>query len=306
MAVASSPGYVEYSGNLIPEVWSGVLVRNFYDSTVFADIANTAYEGEIKAKGDKVIIRTTPEITVRPYTKGQDLQYETPKSDNQELLIDHANYFACAIDDIDKLQSDIDAMDMWGRDGGHRLKIAVDTAILGSIYADAAAANAGATAGRVSSSYNLGVTGTPVVFTAANAIEVLTQISAVAYEQNWPEDGRWIVIPAWMKQVISQSDIKNASMMGDDKSILRNGKIGMLDSFTYYLSNQLASASDGGNTCYHVVFGHTSGLTFASQMTQVETVKSERTFGSFLRGLNVFGYEVIKAAAIGHLYVRKG
>ena len=46
----------------IPEIWSGKLIEKFYNSTVLAAIANTNYEGEIKAFGDKVHIRTKPTI----------------------------------------------------------------------------------------------------------------------------------------------------------------------------------------------------------------------------------------------------
>ena len=45
-------GRPDYSGNFIPEIWSGKLIENFYDATVLSAIANTDYEGEIKAHGD--------------------------------------------------------------------------------------------------------------------------------------------------------------------------------------------------------------------------------------------------------------
>ena len=54
MAYPTSPGTAAYSGNFIPEIWSGKLIENFYDATVLAAISNTDYEGEIKDKGDRV------------------------------------------------------------------------------------------------------------------------------------------------------------------------------------------------------------------------------------------------------------
>lgn len=256
--------------------------------------------------GDKVKIRTTPSITIRDYTKGAKLQIEHPESPNVELLIDKAKYFAFTIDDIDKYQSDINLMDDWSNDAGEQMKITIDTGILGDIYADAASANSGVSAGRKSSLYNLGATGSPVVVTPANIVEVITALSAVGDEQSWPEQGRWLVIPAWFRWLLMQSDLKNASLAGDETSILRNGRIGMIDRFHIYVSNNLASASDGGNTCWHLIFGHKSGLTFASQMTEMDTLKHPDTFGIVVRGLNVYGYEVIKSESIGHLYARKG
>lgn len=306
VGVPSASGHPVYSGTFIPEVWSGKLVEKFYDATVFGEIANTDYEGEISDMGDKVIIRTTPTITIRDYQKGGTLVVERPESPNVTLNIDKAKYFNFICDNIDKFQSDINLMDDWAGDAGEQMKIAVDTLILGDIYADAHAQNKGLTAGRKSAAYNLGTTGTPYVLTAANVLELITACAAVGDEQNWPESGRWMVMPAWMRWILMNSDLKNASLAGDESSILRNGRIGMIDRFMMYVSNNVASVTDGAFTCYHVLFGHKSGLTFASQMTQMDTLKAESTFGDLVRGLNVFGYEVIKTESIGDAYVRKG
>ena len=56
MAFAVSSGRPDYTGNFIPEIWSGKLIENFYDATVLAAISNTDYEGEIRSMGDTVNI----------------------------------------------------------------------------------------------------------------------------------------------------------------------------------------------------------------------------------------------------------
>lgn len=305
-AVGSAAGAPAYTGTFIPEIWSGKLVEKFYDATVFGEIANTDYEGEISQMGDKVNIRTVPNITIRDYQKGGTLLVERPTSPNVTLLIAFAKYFNFVLDNIDKYQSDLPLMDAWAADAGEQMKIAIDTNILANIYASAASANKGLTAGRKSAGYNLGATGSPYAVTAANVLDAITQCAAVADEQNWPETGRWLVIPAWMRYVLMNSDLKNASLAGDESSILRNGRLGMIDRFMVYVSNNIASVADGNFTAYNIIFGHKSGLTFASQMTQMETLKSETTFGDLVRGLNVYGYQVIKPESIGLLYARKG
>jgi hypothetical protein len=40
------------------------------------------------------------------------------------------------------------------------------------------------------------------------------------------------------------------------------------------------------------------GFTFASQMTEMETIRSETTFGDIIRGLQVYGYKVVKPEAL--------
>jgi len=287
------------TSKFIPQIWSGKLVESLYDATVFGEIANTDYEGEIKAHGDEVIIRTVPAITIRNYVKGQTLTYEQPESPNVSLKIDQGKYFAFKVNSVDKYQSDLNLMDDWATDGGERMKIAVDTDILGTIYTDAHASNAGATAGRKSANINLGVTATPLALTKANVIDAIVDYNTVLDEQNVAETGRWCVIPARMAGLIKKSDLKDASMTGDDKSILRNGRIGMIDRMTMYISNNLAVAAGKWN----VVFGQKAGLAVAGQITEMDEIDNPNDFGRLSRSLFVYDFEVIKPECIGHSVV---
>lgn len=293
-------GYTDHSSTsaskFIPQVWSGKLVEKFYASTVFGEIANTDYEGEISDLGDKVIIRTVPDVTIADYEIGGGVTYENLSSPAIELDIDRAKNFAFAVNDIDRYQSDIAEIDKWSDETGNKLKISVDTDVLGTVYALAAAENSGATAGAVSASVNLGAAGTPLSITAANAVEVLTQMGQVLDENNVPESGRWVVLPAWWCQRIKNSDLKDASLAGDGVSILRNGRVGMIDRFVVYMSNLLNSTGAE----YDVIFGHRAGITFASQMVKMEDLPNPNDFGTLIRGLTVYGHEVINDAAIGH------
>lgn len=306
MAVAAASGTPQYSGTFIPEIWSGKLLVKFYAATVCAAISNTDYEGEVKDVGDKVIIRQVPDITIRDYSKGQSLVIQRPEAANVELLIDKAKYFNFICDDIDKHQSDLRLMDEWSDDAGEQMKITIDTGVLADIYSDAHASNKGTTAGAISSGWNLGTTGTPLAVTKTDVLDLIVNTGTVLDEQNIPEQGRWYVIPAWLANLIKLSDLKDASLTGDGKSTLRNGRIGMIDRFTLYSSNLLTSASDGGNTAFHSIAGQRHALSFAAQMTKMESLRSESTFGNLVRGLNVYGYKVLKTEALCDVYIYKG
>lgn len=290
----ASPRTVDYTGNFIPEIWSGKLIENFYDSTVLSAITNTDYEGEIRNYGDTVNIRTAPELTIRDYQKGMTLTVENPDKAKLQLVIDKGEYFAAVEDDVDKIQSDINLMDTWSKDASERMKIKIDTRVLAAMPAGVATANKGATAGRISANINLGVTATPVAITKTNVLEYLVDLGTVLDEANCPESNRWVVIPAKMAGMIKKSDLKDASLAGDSSSILRNGRLGMIDRFNVYMSHNL-SVSSGK---FSLLAGHKMGTTFASQMTNMETIRSETTFGNIVRGLQVYGYKVVKPEAL--------
>jgi hypothetical protein len=304
MSYPVSPGRPNYSGNFIPEIWAGKLIENFYDATVLAAISNTDYEGEIRQYGDTVNIRTTPEITIRDYVKGQTLTVENPDKPKIQLLIDKGEYFACVEDDVDKVQSDINLMDTWSKDASERMKIKIDQRVLTDILPGVASTNKGATAGAISASFNLGVTTSPLTVTKDGAgsttavIDLLVDLGTVLDEANCPEDNRFVVIPAKMAGLIKKSELKDASLTGDGTSIVRNGRLGMIDRFTVYMSHNLKKASVGGATEFSLIAGHKMGFTFASQMTNMETIRSESTFGNIIRGLQVYGYKVTKGEAL--------
>jgi hypothetical protein len=294
MGFPVSTGRPNYSGNFIPEIWSGKLIENFYDATVLAAISNTDYEGEIRNMGDTVNIRTTPEITIKTYVKGQTLSVENPDKPKLQLVIDKGEYFACVEDDVDKVQSDINLMDTWSKDASERMKIKIDQRVLTDILPDISASNKGATAGRISGNIDLGTSGSAIAITKTNVLEYLVDIGTVLDEANCPEGNRFVVIPAKMAGMIKKSDLKDASLTGDSVSILRNGRLGMIDRFTVYMSHNLSVTSGK----FSIIAGHKMGFTFASQMTNMETIRSESTFGNIIRGLQVYGYKVVKPEAL--------
>jgi hypothetical protein len=294
MAYPNAAGRPQYSGNFIPEIWSGKLIENFYDATVLAAISNTDYEGEIRQYGDTVNIRTTPEITIRTYTKGQTLQVENPDKPKLQLLIDKGEYFSCIEDDVDKVQSDIALMDTWSKDASERMKIKIDQRVLTDLLPDIAASNKGAAAGRITGNIDLGTTGTPIAISKTNVLDYIVDLGTVLDEANAPEGDRFLIIPAKMAGMIKKSDLKDASITGDSMSVIRNGRLGMIDRFTIYMSHNLSVTSGK----FSLIAGHKMGFTFASQMTNMETIRSETTFGNIVRGLQVYGYKVVKPEAL--------
>lgn len=268
--------------------------------------------------GDKVHIRTVPNITIRNYSSGANLTSEVPTSTPLELLIDKGKYFAVVVDDVQEVQADVKLMDIFTNDAAEQMKIAIDSDVLGNVFADAAAANKGATAGLLSGDINLGATGAPRAVSSTTVLDSILDCGQVLDEQNVPENGRFIVIPAWMAAYLKKSDLKQAYLTGDDVSPLRNGKLGMIDRFTVYVSNNLASVTDLGSDSssggtggaadrksWHVLAGTKDAITFASQMSNVETLRSESTFGNIVRGLNVYGFKTVKPEALVDLYCYK-
>ena len=141
-------------------------------------------------------------------------------------------------------------------------------------------------------------------------------MSSVLDEQNVPEDGRWLVMSPFDRQLLMQTDLAQAYFTGDQSSTIRTGKIGMIDRFTVYVSNLLPkgaaakalvpglSAVSGGASVSNakarrmMVAGTQASCAFASQISKTEPLRNQTDFGDIVRGLAVYGRKVVKNEAM--------
>jgi hypothetical protein len=315
-------------GSFIPAIWSGKLNVKFYATTVFGEIANTNYEGDIKNLGDTVIINNIPDVTINDYTIGSTLTYQVPAPNKIQLNISKAKYFGVNVSDVLAYQSQPKLMDMFTSDAAKQMAIAIDTDILKASMDTAffnattySGNNIGTVAGARTGSYNLGGAGgtyaataagyrlgTPLTLSTSNVLSTITAMASVLDEQNVPDTNRFLVISPYVRNLLMNSSFQQAYLTGDSQSILRNGKIGMIDRFTVYVSNLLPSALanqdfNGGTLTGAVarkcmVAGSTNAITFASQIAKVESMQNPNDFGQLVRGLNIYGYQTIKPESL--------
>jgi hypothetical protein len=264
------------------------------------------YEGEITGQGDTVHIRTTPDITISDFAMGQEFVYESPQPALVDLLIDKGKSYSFINDLIQQKQSNYEYTEQWTMDAGKQMKISIETALLADIYASAHAKNKGLTAGKKSSSFNLGAAGASIALDKTNILDYIVDCGTVLDEQDVPMENRWMVLPAWACNLIKKSDLRDASFAGDGKSLLLKGAIGAIDGFTLFKSNLVSIVVDTYNVA-NIVFGQRSALTFATQLINAEgPMKDVKVLGDHYRGVQVYGYKVAKPEAMGHLYAHKG
>ncbi len=322
----NTPVFPEVAGRptlhntFIPQIWSPRIVANYYDKTVLKVIANTEFEGAIRGQGDTVFIRLTPDITIRKYSKGQAIIPEIPEAQKIQLVIDRSNYFAAAEDDVDKVQTDVNQMQMWTEIAAKKLMIETDKDVLRSIVADVHPMNRGKNAGARSMRYNLGTDTEPVwvrarqadnlaaetvgttAATAKSIVRHITQMGTVLDEQNVPEEGRYLIVPPAICELLINSELGDAYASGDNVSMKRRGWQGRIGDFEIYKSQLLkvGNISVGGNDVQTttILAGVKTGLTFAMQVTKTEMIRPESSFSDIIRGLQVYGFQVTKPADI--------
>lgn len=299
--------YTNYSSsnttnNYIPVLFSKKVLRNFYADSCYPLIANTDYQGDITKMGDSVIIRKAPTMTIDDYTVGGSLTYRIPTSTAVELNIDTAKYWAYKLDDIDELESDLNLMNEFSANAAKQLEVAIDTDVLAVYAAGAHTDNAGASAGAISGNIALGTSGAGngVAITggeSGTALDFILSCNQVLDEQNIPDMNRWIILPSWYLTMLKSGVLRRADVTGDATGVVRSGVVGMIDKFLVLRSNNLPWDDNNKNST--VIFGTKEACTFAMQITKTEELRIPDSFGTYVRGLAVYGKAVVQPTGLG-------
>lgn len=311
MAVQSSAGYPQYSGNIITPDFSDEMLVHFYEASVFANISTTEYSGQITNTGDSVTFFREPDIQIRPYQKGQKLQFDQPTFEPVTMVVDRANYFGFHFDDIDQHQLGPKFPKITSRlaqAAAYRQQRILDRQMLTHIWSEADPLNRGTAAGAASGSYNLGSTGTPIVVTTSTITEILTRPQAVLHEAEVPSTmGRpFLVLPHIAHHILINSELRNADFSGQTPLMEGGFMRARYAEFDLYFTNQCPVVIDPSLSvpCYQVLAGFQMATAFCAQIQKTETTGVEDGFGQKTKGLFVYGFKALYNKAIAALYVR--
>jgi len=219
---------------------------------------------------------------VTPYARGSQLVAQDLQDEDFILTVDRANSFNFKIDDIEKMQSHLDWMDMAADRAGYRLKERYDADILGymsgfertdtpsSVSWAARTTSVGTKAwttadsdellaankltrasfvsgGSTSDSIVVGTKGTYDV----TPLELINRMVRRLDELNVPEEGRFIVIdPVFVEKLTDENSKLINSDYNPGADQLTNGTLiaGTLRGFSVYKSNSLPYLGTGPGT----------------------------------------------------------
>lgn len=265
----------------IPEIWSGVVQSSLKKSLVYAapGVVNRNYEGEIRNAGDTVRIRSISRPTISSYTKNATLTYETLTDAQRALIVDQQKSFSFSVDDIDRVQGPGGELEEALIESAYGLADATDQFVAAK-YTEAQSANQ---------------IGTVSVTTAALAYTQLRLLKVRLDSANVPSAGRYVIVPPWYHGLLLEDDRFVRVDASGTSEALRNGTVGRALGFDIMMSNNapLVTGDD-----YAVMAGVPGAISFADQITEVEQLRLQTTFGTGVRGLHVYGAKVVRPDAI--------
>jgi len=275
--------------NFINEIYSKKLLARFKEATILEQVTNTDYQGDITGAGSQVTIRKNPRVTNSVYTGV--ITYAKPEiEDNTILKIDRARAWSFSDDDIENQQRDVkDFVALATKDASENLAIDIEKEVFGAVYSQAGY------------QFNAGTENSALTVGKNDVIDLLVDVNVKFSELNIPTENRFIILPAWACGMIRKSDLKDAAITGDTQGVIRTGRVGMVDGLTIYSSNCLTTA-DGG---VHALAGIKNAVSFASQFVKTESNRFENTFGTYYRGLKVYGFKTIRPECLIDVLIKK-
>lgn len=275
------------NGVFSPVIYSKKAQLAFRKSSVVQAITNTEYFGEIASFGDSVKIIKEPEIQIRPYARGKIIQPQDLTDEDFTLVIDQANEFAFALEDVEQAHSHINWMSLATDRAGYKLRDQFDSEVLGyltgfkqsvignpadtarvaaDIPGTKAVSSAGADELLASNKLNRGSflsaggdNSIPVAprfpgqqtkpTDLVSPLTIIARMSRNMDLQNVDQAGRWLVIDPVFAEMLKDEDSRLFNADYSEKGGLRNGQIGkQIHGFTIYMSNSLPRIGTGPTT----------------------------------------------------------
>ena len=281
---------------------------------MYGNLFNSDYEGEISRMGDTVRINAIGDVTISNYTKDTDLAAAQSLTDAQTMLvISQAKSYNFIIDDVDQAQANVKIMTEAMAWAAYELANTMDTYYAG-FYTDAT--------NTIGSS---GSPTTPAAATSANigggttVYDYLVILSQKLSENKVPRQGRWCVVPPWIKSFLLQ-DIRftsfntpdaratitsgnlDASAGGAGDAYL--GKIEGMDVYESVNAPHLSGTVGAAASVDVVLAAHTMALTKAEGLNKVEAYRPPLRFGDAVKGLALYGAKTIRPYAVAAAYLQ--
>lgn len=270
----------------IPEIWSKKLNQMLEKNCVMMQCVNKNWEGEISQQGDTVKIITPADVTVSTLTSN-DITYTSLAPKSQDLVIDQKKFFAFKIDDVAKVQSNMDIMEAHLANAKKAIEEVQDSYLL-AMHTD------------VTESNTVGSESSPITLDKSTIYENFVKLSLALKNSDAVRTGirPWVVINPNIESYLLQSpEFIKAYNVADET--LREGAIGRIAGMDVLVSTNLTDI----DSKYYVLAGTNDAITFASQLEKIESLRDKDSFSDLVRGLYLYGAKTVQPKALAKMIV---
>lgn len=269
----------------IPEIWSQKLNTMLSKSCVMLQCVNRNYEGEIKNQGDSVKIITPAAVSISTVSDTA-ITYSELSPSETDLVIDQKKFFAFKINDVAQAQANQSIMEAHLQNAKKAIEEVQDSYLLAQ-HANVDSNNiiGGTTAVTLDKS---------TIYAEFVALALkLKNADAISNNQK-----PWVVINPTIESYLLQSpEFISAYNVADET--LREGAIGRIAGMDVLVSTNLTAV----NGKFYVLAGTNEAITFASQLSKIESLRDKDSFSDLVRGLYLYGAKTIQPKSLAKMIV---
>ena len=268
----------------IPEIWSAKLHTMLEKDCVMLQCVNRNYEGEIKNQGDKVKIITPAAVEISTLDTNS-ITYKELTPTSMDLVIDQKKFFAFKINDVAQVQSNADIMEAHLTNAKNAIEEVQDAYLL-SMHAN------------VDENNIVGSDSSPIALSKSTIYEQFVKLAMKLKDANAVKAGKrpWVVINPLVESYLLQStEFIGANNVADET--LREGAIGRIAGMDVLVSTNLTAVSNK----YYILAGTNDAITFASQLSKIESLRDKDSFSDLVRGLYLYGAKTVQPKALAKM-----
>ena len=271
--------------NFIPTIWSTKILQHMRDNLVYGGLVNRDYEGEITRRGSSVEVSMPGEVTIKDMptrTHGETKairEIDAPEGMEVQkvtLLIDQEKYFNFGVDDVDKVQMNLNLMNSYTESASYGFQSTIEKHIAKKMAEEAKLV--------------LGSDETPVALTSENIYKQLIKMKVGLDKANVPPVGRFVVLPPEAEGLLLEDNKFVYVGTSSSEDSLKNGKVFRACGFDIAISNNVPVNENK----YKIIATYKGSTTFAQQLLETKAYSPEKGFGDALKGLVVFGAKVVR------------
>ena len=265
---------------VIGPVVASALMQPLRQTWAFAQegVTNSDFEGEIKGKGDEVVVTNLGRPTIRKYDESEDMVVEDLEFGDRKFKIDQGDYFNFKIPLVSSVQSGLDVKPEAVQEAAEGMAEQVDTYI-GKLMKDG-----------VRKQNQVGKL--PLDIDSKDSFSALVSLRKKLNATHTPKTDRFVMVGPEMEAALLHDDRLHKAV---NNSNLLNGEIGRLLGFRIISAPTVPTVA--GREV--VIAGHPMATAFGYQITEVaESSMLPYRFARAITGLQVYGGSVIRPEAL--------
>lgn len=272
---------------MIPELWAARLQASLLRAPVWPQLCWDV--SEYFGDGDRLHVgEITSSVTVRDYTRNTALTApETITTDDDVLIISQLKYFNALLDDLDRRQTRPELIDEFTRRTASQFALTINDYILG-LHAAATTSGNNNFTGDSSANTDYEPATDAGATTRRGISKAILEVWESFNDKFIPLEGRYMVVGPRMARFLLMTMEDQGLSVESHVTARMRAQIMRQWGFEVFLDAGINDAL--GQTAVRIFFGvRGQGLWYASQVSQIEGMRSEDYMGDIIRGLFAYG-----------------